>query len=277
MDVRYICDNRNYKRLDTQELRDSFLVEDLFTSGAVKMVYLDLDRAIVGGAVPLEKTLSLPNDEKQLASNYFAERREVGIFNVGGSGKVIVDSKEYILDFKDAVYVGKGTKDIFLSSLTVERPANFYFVSFPSHLSYPTTFMKYGSVFSARLGNVHEANERTINRYIHDDGVKSSQLVMGLTELNDGCVWNTMPPHTHQRRTEIYFYFGLGDQGVVFHIMGEPNETRHLIVRDKQAVVSPGWSIHTGVGTKSYSFIWAMGGENKDYNDMDGVKVENLR
>jgi 4-deoxy-L-threo-5-hexosulose-uronate ketol-isomerase len=277
MEVRYLRDNRSYRELETEDLRKNFLVEDLFQGGTTRMVYLDADRAIVGGAIPLEAPLLLPNDDKKLACEFFTQRREIGIFNVGGVGKIKADGKEYLLQFKDALYIGRGTKEIAFSSIDNTKPANFYFVSFPSHSSYPNMLMKFGEVYSAKLGSKGDANQRTINRYIHDDGVKSSQLVMGLTDLEEGSVWNTMPVHTHQRRTEIYFYFGLDNGSMVFHMMGEPNETRHIIVRDKQAVISPSWSIHSGVGTKSYSFIWAMGGENQDYSDMDAVENEDLK
>ncbi len=277
MEVRYLRDNKSYKQLGTQELRNDFLVENLFQDGTIQMVYVDLDRAIIGAAVPLKKSLRLLSSKKEFASEYFAQRREVGIFNIGGTGKVKADGKEYMTEFKDAVYIGKGTKEIAFSSVDSKRPARFYFVSFPAHSSHPTALMKFGEVYSARFGNGQDANERTINRYIHADGVKSAQLVMGLTELDKGSVWNTMPVHIHQRRIEVYFYFGLNDDSVVFHMMGEPNETRHLVVHDKEAVVSPSWSIHAGAGTRNYSFIWAMGGENQDYSDMDAVETASLR
>ncbi|HUI29594.1 MAG TPA: 5-dehydro-4-deoxy-D-glucuronate isomerase [Candidatus Acidoferrales bacterium] len=277
MEVRYAPDVKSYKKLSTEELRNAFLMENLFQDGSIQTLYFDLDRAIVGGAVPLKKSLPLLSSKQEMASQYFAERREIGIFNIGGSGKVKVDGKEFLLEFKDAVYVGRGAREVSFSSSHHKKPARFYFVSYPAHSSYPSAFIKFGKIYSTRTGNKLDANERTINRCIHADGIKSSQLVMGLTDLSEGSVWNTMPAHTHRRRTEIYLYFGLDGDSVVFHMMGEPDETRHLIVRDKQAVISPSWSVHTGVGTKSYSFIWAMGGENQDYEDMDAVKMLDLK
>ena len=241
------------------------------------MVYFDLDRAIVGGAVPGKKPLRLVSSKKEMSADYFAERREIGIFNVGGDGKIKADDREFAVGYKDAVYVGRGTKEITFSSVRTSRPAFFYFVSYPAHAAYPTSHIKFGEVYSAHLGSDKEANSRTLNRYIHPGGVKSAQLVMGLTELEEGSIWNTMPSHTHQRRTEIYFYFNVDEKSVVFHMMGEPSETRHIIVRDKQAVISPSWSIHSGAGTKNYSFIWAMGGENQEFEDMDNVDISLLK
>ncbi len=269
MEVRYLPDATGFKRLSTAEIRSEFLIEGLFQDEAISTTYIDLDRAIVGGAAPVKKSLQLLASKKEMSSEYFTERREIGIFNVGGAGQVQADDKEFSLAFKDAVYVGRGTKDISFLSVDPARPAYFYFVSFPAHSSYPTRLIKYEEGNSSRLGKGQSANVRTVRKYIHNNGVKSSQLVTGLTDLDEGSVWNTMPPHTHQRRTEIYFYFGLDDDSLVFHIMGEPSDTRHLAVRNRQAVISPGWSIHTGVGTRNYSFIWAMGGENQDYDDMD--------
>ncbi len=277
MEVRYSPDINSYKTMAADDLRKAFLMQDLFHGGKIQTVYFDLDRAIVGGAVPLKKPLLLESSKKEMAADFFAQRREIGIFNIGGKGKVLADGKEFIVDFKDAVYVGKGTKEIRFSTLDVSKPANFYFVSYPSHSNYPTAFIKFGESYFARLGNQREANQRTLNRYIHSGGVKSSQLVMGLTELDEGSVWNTMPSHTHQRRTEIYLYFNMDKDAVVFHLMGQPSETRHIVVKDKEAVISPSWSIHCGSGTKIYSFIWAMGGENQEFEDMDAVEMSTLK
>ncbi len=277
MEVRYSPNDLSYRSLETDELRKAFLIDDLFAAGKINMVYFDLDRAIVGGAVPGKKPLSLVGSKKEMAADAFAQRREIGIFNVGSPGKIRADGKEFAVGYKDAVYVGMGTKEISLSSDNASRPAYFYFVSYPAHASYPTSLVKFGEVFSAKLGSQKEANSRTLNRYIHSEGVKSAQLVMGLTELDEGSVWNTMPSHTHQRRTEIYFYFNVEDKAAVFHVMGEPSETRHIVVRDKQAVISPSWSIHSGVGTKNYSFIWAMGGENQQFEDMDNVEMSSIK
>ncbi len=277
MEVRYSPDNQSYRSLSTEALRKAFLVEDLFQGGSVRMTYFDLDRAIVGGAVPLERPLKLESSRKEMAAEFFAQRREGGVFNVGGAGKIIADGKEFKLGFKDALYVGMGTREVSFVSDDPSTPAHFYLVSYPSHSSHPTTLIRYGEVYSAKLGSQKEANSRTLNRYIHSNGVKSSQLVMGLTELDEGSVWNTMPSHTHQRRTEIYFYFSLDESSIVFHMMGEPSETRHIVVRNKEAVISPSWSIHSGGGTKNYSFIWAMGGENQEFEDMDSVGMASLK
>ncbi len=277
MEVRYSPDNLGYKSFSTEQLRKSYLIENLFINGKIQMVYFDLDRAIVGGAVPIESPLQLLSTKREMAADYFAQRREIGIFNIGGVGKIKVDDQEFSVGYKDAVYVGRGAREIFLSSNDKTEPANFYFVSYPAHAVYPTSFIKHGDVYSERLGSRADANLRTISRYIHPGGVMSSQLVMGLTELDEGSVWNTMPPHTHQRRTEIYFYFNLDKDSVVFHLMGEPSETRHIVVHDKEAVISSSWSIHCGVGTKSYSFIWAMGGENQEFEDMDSVEMNTLK
>ncbi len=276
MEVRYSPDNSSYRSLKTQELRKAFLVEDLFLDGKIQMTYFDLDRAIVGGAVPLKKPLRLLSSKKEMAADYFAQRREIGIFNVGGPGKIRADGEEFAVGYRDAVYVGRGTKEVFFSSERVAKPACYYFVSYPAHASFPTRFVRFGEAYSAKLGNQKEANSRTLNRYIHPNGVMSSQLVMGLTELDEGSVWNTMPSHTHQRRTEIYFYFNLDENSLVFHMMGEPLETRHIVVRNRQAVISPSWSVHSGGGTKNYSFIWAMGGENQEFEDMDSVAMSSL-
>jgi len=276
MEVRYSPGVTSYRTMTTSELRSAFLMENLFVDGKISLYYFDIDRAIVGGVSPLKKPLKLESSKKEMAADYFAERREIGVFNVGGPGKVKADGESFELDFKDAVYIGKGTRDVVFSSAGSSKPARFYFVSYPAHAFYPTMQMKFGQVYSARLGKKEDANLRTLNRYIHTGGVTSSQLVMGLTELDEGNIWNTMPVHTHQRRTEVYFYFGLEDDAVVFHIMGEPSETRHIVARNNQAVISPSWSIHSGAATKRYSFIWAMGGENQAFEDMDAVEMSSL-
>lgn len=277
MEVRYSPDILSYRSLKSDELRKAFLMENLFQEGKIQMVYFDLDRAIVGGAVPGRKPLRLVSSKKEMSADYFAERREIGIFNVGGDGKIRADDKEFSVGYKDAVYIGRGTKEVAFSSVKASRPAYFYFVSYPAHAAHPTSFIKFGEVDSAHLGSEKEANSRMLNRYIHSGGVKSAQLVMGLTELEEGSIWNTMPSHTHQRRTEIYFYFNVDEKSAVFHMMGEPAETRHIIIRDRQAVISPSWSIHSGAGTKNYSFIWAMGGENQEFGDMDNVDISSLK
>lgn len=277
MEVRYSADINTYKRMTTEEIRKSFLVENLFRDNKICLVYSDADRAIIGSAVPVTSILKLEGSKKEMAADYFAERRETGIINIGNSGSVIVDDKEYQLNNKDGLYIGRGAKKIEFKGKNSSETSRFYFVSYPSHKDYPTTHIKFSDTETVSLGNEKDANKRTIYKYIHLNGVKSSQLVMGLTELAEGSVWNTMPAHTHIRRSEIYMYFNLIQDSFVIHLMGEPEETRHLIIRNQQAVISPSWSIHCGAATQNYSFIWAMGGENQVFEDMDPVSMEILR
>jgi 4-deoxy-L-threo-5-hexosulose-uronate ketol-isomerase len=277
MEVRYTADLVRYQTMTATELRQSFLLENLFAPNKIELVYSDLDRAIVGSAVPVKKELSLDASEKEMAANYFAERREIGVINIGAQGVVRVDGKSYELDNRDGLYVGRGSTSILFSSRDAQQPARFYIQSYPAHTAYPTTLVKMAEANQVHLGSPEEANKRTIYQYIHINGVQSCQLVMGFTQLEVGSIWNTMSTHTHQRRTEIYLYFDLGAQDVVFHFMGKPDETRHLVIRNDQVVLSPSWSIHSGVGTRSYAFIWGMGGENQEFSDMDGVQMEKLR
>jgi 4-deoxy-L-threo-5-hexosulose-uronate ketol-isomerase len=211
-----------------------------------------------------------------MAAEYFAERREIGVINIGAEGIVRVDGTEYPMAYKDALYIGRGVKEIIFSSRESDKLAMFYFVSYPAHKEFPTTYAKFSDAEPVRLGSLKDANKRTIYKYIHPNGIKSCQLVMGLTELEEGSVWNTMPPHTHQRRSEVYMYFNLDPDAMVIHLMGQPEETRHIIMRNRQAVLNPSWSIHAGGGTQNYTFIWAMGGENQVFDDMDGVTVKAL-
>jgi 4-deoxy-L-threo-5-hexosulose-uronate ketol-isomerase len=241
------------------------------------MVYSDIDRSITGSAVPVAKKLILLASKKEMGVECFTERREIGIINIGKEGRVLTEGKEYRMRYKDALYIGKGKKEISFISKNKKDPAMFYFVSYPAHESYPTTHASPNDAESTSLGSEKGANKRTINKYIHPNGIKSAQLVMGLTELAEGSVWNTMPPHTHQRRSEVYMYFNLGEQDVVFHIMGEPESTKHIVIRNRQAVLSPSWSVHAGVATKNYSFIWAMGGENQLFDDMDAIKMTDIK
>ncbi len=276
MEVRYSPNFEGFKKLDTSGLRNEFLVDKLFEQGKIYLVYSDVDRAIVGSAVPTDKGLKLEASKKEMSADYFAERREVGIINIGNEGSIIADGKDYKMDHKDSLYIGRGTKNIEFKSKDKNQPAQYYFVSYPSHKEFPTTHAKFSEAEPARLGSLKDSNHRTIYKYIHPNGIKSSQLVMGLTELEEGSVWNTMPVHTHQRRSEIYMYFSLENNAVVFHFMGSPSETRHIVIRDRQAVISPSWSFHSGSGTQNYSFIWAMGGENQAFDDMDAVKMDEL-
>ncbi len=276
MEVRYAPNDESYQRLTTRELRSAFLIDSLFVPGVVTMLYSDVDRVIVGSAVPTGAPLKIEASKKEMAAEFFLERREVGVINIGGKGKIRADETEYRMEFKDLLYIGKGTKVIECMSDDSVKPALFYFASFPSHSAYPIAHVRFDDAAKTSLGSSQTANARTIRKYIHTDGVKSSQLVMGLTELETGSVWNTMPPHTHQRRMEVYLYFGLDQDSFVVHLMGKPDETRTLITRNQQAVISPPWSIHAAAGTKNYSFIWAMGGENQEFSDMDGVSMKEL-
>ena len=241
------------------------------------MNYSDADRAILGGVVPGAQPLQLLASKKEMAATYFAERREIGVINIGGEGVVKADGKEYIIRTHDMLYIGRGTREIEFANALPSHSAAFYFVSFPAHTTYPTQVASLSGADRSHLGAVETANKRTINRYIHPGGVKSCQLVMGMTELEIGSVWNTMPPHTHQRRMEAYLYYDIGPDDLVVHLMGKPEATRSLIVRDRQAVVSPSWSIHCASATRNYRFVWAMGGENQEFGDMDAVAMKDIR
>ena len=276
MSLHRLPDAVRASRMTTDELRAGFLIQDLFEAGALNLRRIDLDRVVLGGAVPTDAALTLEAPEELLAT-FFCERRELGVLNIGGRGTVSVDGREYVLGNRDLVYVSRGSRSVVFSSEDAAEPARFYLVSYPAHADHPTTLVHASSVQSGELGSMEQANRRRIARYIHSAGVQSAQLVMGMTALEPGSVWNTMPAHTHDRRTEIYLYFDVPEHAVVFHQMGEPTETRHLIVRDGEVALSPGWSIHAGCGTSSYAFCWAMGGENQDYADMQVVDTSALR
>ena len=276
MEVRYSADPQGFKTMTSEALRKAFLIDSLFVPDGIPMVYSDIDRSITGSAVPVKQRLQLLSTKKEMAADYFAERREVGVINVGAQGTVTVDGKEYPMTTKDGLYIGRGSKEIFFHSANPATPARFYFVSYPAHRQHPTTHVAQSQAETQHLGSGPAANDRTIYRYFHLRGVPSCQLVMGLTELAEGSVWNTMPPHTHQRRSEVYMYFNLKPEAVVVHLIGRPDETRHIIMRNEQAVLSPSWSIHAGVATQAYTFIWAMGGENQVFDDMDGVATKDL-
>ncbi len=262
--------------LDTEGLRDAFLLESLFRPDEFCLVYADMDRAVVGSMVPASESLKL-NADKEMRAEYFCERRELGVINFGGPGRVTVDGVAYELEKCDCLYIGRGSKDVEFESAEEGAPAEFYLVSYPAHAAHPTTLMKQADATRVELGSAAECNERTIFQYIHENGIKSCQLVMGFTEFAPGSIWNTMPCHTHLRRSEVYCYFDVPDGHRVLHMMGEPQETRPLWVADRQAVLSPAWSVHTGCGTASYRFVWAMGGENQAFTDMDAVKIPDLR
>jgi len=263
------------KGYNTQQLRDNFLMQSLEKDDAIELVYTHYERLIAGLAKPVSKELTLPT-YNNLKSDFFLERRELGVINVGGTGKVIVDDTTYELHKYDCVYAGKGVKEVRFVSNDAKQPALFYLCSAPAHHSYPTTFMSQKDSTAAELGSKETCNERTLCKYIHNDGIQSCQLVMGVTSIKSGSVWNSIPPHTHDRRSEVYFYFDVAADQRVFHFMGEPQETRHLVVANNEAVVSPSWGIHCGCGTGNYSFIWAMGGENKEFPDMDPAPVASL-
>ena len=274
--MHYLPGPNEFSRMTTDELRAAYLVAGLFQPGKVVLRHLDLDRAVLGGAVPTTNALALQVPDS-LKAEYFTERRELGVLNVGGAGTVTVGGTEHLLAARDVLYVGRGNREITFSSDDPANPARFYLVSYPSQADHPVALVRGADVQGAEIGAADRANRRRVARYVHLEGARSGQLVMGVTTLEQGSVWNTMPAHTHHRRTEIYLYFDLPQDAVLFHMMGPPGETRHLVVRDGDAVLSPGWSIHSGVGTASYSFCWAMGGENQDYADMQTIDMGALR
>ncbi len=275
METRYLVDPEHFTRLDTGEIRKQFLIENLFAPDTVQLVYSHVDRTVIGSAVPTTKPLALEAG-KELAAEYFAQRREIGVMNIGERGTITVDGQIYTLAYRDVLYIGRGSREIAFASDHTDNPARFYLVSLPAHTTCPTTLVPLSAANKLNLGSDADSNRRVIYQIIHEGGAKSCQLVMGFTELFEGSVWNTMPAHTHERRSEVYLYFNLQNNSVVFHLMGQPNETRHIVVRNEQAVISPSWSIHAGAGTRNYCFIWAMGGENQRFDDMDAVKMSDL-
>lgn len=276
MTMHYLPGPAEARRMDTAELRDRFLLGGLFQPGAVTLRFVDLDRVVIGGAVPVDGALRL-EAPAEMAAEFFAERREIGVLNVGGAGSVTVDGQRHAMAFRDGLYVGRGCREVTFASDDAADPARFYLVSYPAHAAYPTTHVAHADAEATELGTVAQANRRILRKYFHPAGVQTSQLVMGVTELQEGSVWNTMPAHTHARRTEVYLYFRVPQDTVVVHLMGEPDQTRHLVVRDEEVALSPGWSIHSGCGTAAYSFCWAMGGENQVFADMQGVGMDALR
>ena len=268
-----ICE---YPKMNTGELRSSYLLENLFAPGKIQSTYWETDRAVISSIVPLGAELKL-STEPELASTTFFERREAGVLNLGGPGTISVDGTDYELNEMECLYIGRGCADPVFTSKNPAQPAKYYLISYPAHCKHPTSLMKVSEATQLNLGRQETANVRTIYQYIHEKGLKSCQLVMGLTRLDAGSVWNTMPPHTHLRRSEIYLYFNIPDQAAVFHFMGQPEETRSLVLHNDQAVLSPPWSIHSGCGTAAYSFVWAMGGENQRFDDMDPATPTNLK
>ncbi|GAE34777.1 5-dehydro-4-deoxy-D-glucuronate isomerase [Halalkalibacter akibai] len=276
MEIRYAANPVDSKQYTTEKLRSEFLIESLFESGQINMVYSHHDRVIVGGAIPTNQVLTLDVGDA-LKTDFFLERREIGIVNIGPKGKVVVDGEEFELNKRDCLYVGLGKKEVTFHSEDSANPARFYLVSSPAHKEYPTKVLPIADAEPTKLGSDSESNNRTIYKYIHDGGLQSCQLMMGMTLLEPNNMWNTMPAHVHDRRMEVYLYFDMDEESRVFHFMGEPSETRHLVVKNEDAVISPPWSIHSGVGTKNYTFIWAMAGENYTFKDMDFVKMEDLK
>ena len=280
MDIRYSCNQKDFKRYTTEETRNEFLITGLYKADEVVAVYSHVDRMVTLGCMPVNETVSIDKGIDVWANfgtTYFLERREVGIFNIGGAGKISVDGKEYKLGYKDCLYITKGAKGVLFSSDDAQKPAKFYMVSAPAHCSYETRLITIDEAAKKPLGAMETSNKRVINQFIHPDVLPTCQLSMGMTCLEPGSVWNTMPAHTHERRMEIYTYFEIPENNVVFHMMGEGKETRHIVMQNEEAVISPSWSIHSGAGTSNYTFIWAMGGENQAFDDMDTIPTTELR
>lgn len=280
MDIRYSANQRDFKRYTTEEIRQEFLIDNLYKADRVASVYSHVDRMVTLGCMPVSRAVPLDDGLdvwKSFGTAYFLERREIGIFNLGGSGSVTADGTVYRLGRKDCLYITQGTKKVEFASDGPKAPAKFYMVSAPAHRAYETRLITKAQAAKRPLGAAETSNKRVINQFIHPDVLKTCQLSMGLTELTPGSVWNTIPAHTHERRMEIYTYFDIPEGNVVFHFMGEGKETRHIVMQNGQAVINPSWSIHAGAGTASYSFIWAMGGENQAFDDMDTIPTTELR
>ncbi|MGF1680338.1 5-dehydro-4-deoxy-D-glucuronate isomerase [Photobacterium minamisatsumaniensis] len=276
MEIRQPIHSEHAKQLDTAGLREQFLIENMFQEGQINLTYSHIDRIIVGGAVPTTEALTLEGG-KELGVDFFLERREMGAINIGEAGLVTVDGKVFEIGHREAIYVGKGAKEVLFTSVSEEKPARFYVNSAPAHMVYPTRKITREEASPETLGNQENCNVRTINKYLHPAVLPTCQLTMGLTELAPGSLWNTMPCHTHERRMEVYLYFNMKEDNIVFHYMGEPQETRHIVMRNEQAVISPSWSIHSGVGTAAYTFIWSMVGENQTFHDMDHIAMSDLK
>ncbi len=286
MELRTAASPKDVKWYDTERLRQEFLIDDLFKPDDIKLVYSHIDRIITGSAVPVKGSLKLEAGD-ELRAEYFLQRREMGVINIGGAGVITIDGKEYEVAYKEGMYIGMGKKDITFASKDAGTPAKFYINSAPAHMTYPTVLIKREGTPSEdvviikdenkkELGSLEGSNHRVINKYILPGQVESCQLEMGMTELKPGSIWNTMPCHTHDRRMEVYLYFDIPEDAYVLHLMGEPQETRHVIMRNEQAIISPSWSIHSGAGTQAYTFIWGMVGENQDFDDMDDVRNQDL-
>ncbi len=276
MKVLYTPDPVRFVRMTTSEIREAFLLDGLFEPKVISLFYSDIDRTIVGSAVPEKKPLSL-STSKELAAEYFTQRREIGVLNIGNDGRIVLDGRAFDMKNKDVLYIGRGSREIAFHSLNADSPAKFYLLSYPAHKELPSSLARKADAEAVHLGSSESANQRTIYKMIHPAGIQTCQLVMGYTELASGSVWNTMPPHTHERRMEVYLYFDMDPSTRVFHLMGQPEETRHIVVADGQAVISPSWSIHSGVGTGAYTFCWGMGGENQQFDDMDGISIDRMK
>lgn len=280
MDIRYSANPNDVKKYNTEELRKEFLIQGLYNEDQVVSVYSHVDRMVVLGICPVHEQLPITKGIdvwKEFGTSYFLERREAGVFNIGGKGKIIVDGTEYVMNYKDCLYISKESKDVKFISDNPDNPARFYLVSAPAHKVCKTTYIPIEKANKRPMGDVKTSNKRTINQFIHPDVIETCQLSMGMTSLEEGSVWNSMPAHTHERRMEIYTYFEIPENNSVFHFMGQPTETRHLAMQNYEAVISPSWSIHCGCGTSNYTFIWAMGGENQVFDDMDNINIPDMR
>jgi len=280
MEIRYSANPESFKHYTTEEIRKEFLVEKLFVKNEVVAVYSHVDRMVILGAMPVGDAVRLNQGveiHKNFGTEYFLERREMGIFNLGGVGQVIADGETYQLGYKDCLYLTRGVKDVWFSSGDSSNPSKFYMVSAPAHCSYESKLIKIEDAGKKPMGSQEASNQRVIYQFIHPDVIQTCQLSMGMTVLEPGSVWNTMPSHTHERRSEVYCYFEMPEDNVVFHLMGQGQETRHIVTQNEQAIICPSWSIHGGAGTKNYTFIWAMGGENQVFDDMDEIPTPELR
>lgn len=280
MDIRYSAHPKDVARYTTEELRKEFLITDLYKADEVVAVYSHVDRMVTMGCMPVHEVVSIDKDLDvwgNFGTHYVLERREIGIFNLGGSGVIVADGVAYKLGYKDCLYITQGTKTVTFASDDAENPARFYMVSAPAHCAYETKLITIAEAAKRPLGTLETCNKRTINQFIHPSVLKTCQLTMGMTALEPGSNWNTMPSHTHERRMEVYTYFEIPEGQAVFHMMGQPTETRHIVMKNYDAVISPSWSIHSGVGTSNYTFIWAMGGENQEFDDMDNIATTDLK
>lgn len=277
MEIRNASNPKDMKHYTTQRLREEFHISGLFPQDDFKMVYSHIDRIITAGTMPVSKTTKLEAGREVLGTDYFLERREMGCINIGGKGTITVDGEQFVMEPRDGIYIGKGHKEVTFQSADAAHPAKFYVSSCPAHRQYPTRKIDITKAKKVPCGTTEDANKRVINQYLHPEVMDTCQLAMGLTQLDEGSVWNTMPSHTHDRRMEVYLYLDMGENDAVFHMMGEPEETRHIVMHNEEAVISPSWSIHSGVGTKNYSFIWAMCGENQEFTDMDHIQTKDLK